>query len=74
MKIHNLLISADLLINTLCGGYPGETVSGRCWRLREYQPYKTARPVIDWLFSYWGPDHCEKSFADRNNYLPKDGA
>lgn len=72
MKLKQIAIAADQLLNTLLGGYAGESVSSRCWRLRESQPYKTARPVIDWLFSYWGPNHCEESFKNRKAYTPAD--
>jgi hypothetical protein len=72
MKIKNIAIGLDLLINTIFGGYPGETMSGRTWRLRNCQPYKTIRPVIDWLFSFWGPDHCQRSYESRSDYLPTD--
>ena len=70
MKILNILISLDMTLNAVLGGYPGETVSGRAWRLRANQPYKTLRPILDWAFSHWGPDHCERSYNARNSYLP----
>lgn len=71
MKFKQFLIAVDETVNTLLGGYAGETISTRCWRLREFQPYKTARPVIDFIFCYWGPNHCEESFNNRDAYVPE---
>lgn len=72
MKIKQIAIAFDQLINTILGGYADESMSSRCWRLRAFQPYKTARPVIDWLFSYWGANHCENSYNNRMAYIPTD--
>lgn len=57
----DLLIAIDQMINTVFGGYPDETISARCWRLRERQPYKTLRAVIDGLF-FFQPDHCQRAY------------
>jgi hypothetical protein len=70
MRIKQIMIAFDQLINAILGGYAQETLSARCWRLRDFQPYKTLRPVIDWAFRIWGPDHCENSFKNRLGYLP----
>lgn len=60
-----LLIALDQALNALSGGMADETLSARCWRCRDRQPYKTLQPVIDWLFS--DPDHCEKSYESEKN-------
>lgn len=72
MKIKQIAIAADQLIKAIFGGYAGETMSSRCWRLRSFQPYKTLRPVIDGLFYLWGRDHCQRSYENRMAYIPKD--
>jgi hypothetical protein len=61
MKLLQIAIAADQLINTLLGGYADETMSARCWRLRALQPYKTLRPLIDGLF-FWQPKHCQSAY------------
>lgn len=58
--IKQILIAIDQLINTLCGGYADETLSARCWRCRDRQPFKTLEPVIDWLF--FDMSHCLESY------------
>jgi hypothetical protein len=60
-RILQVLIAADQLLNTMLGGMADETMSARCWRLREYQPYKTLRPIIDQLL-YWQPNHCQSAY------------
>ena len=59
------LIALDIWVNERWHGIHGETLSARCWRLREFEPYKTLRPVIDGLFSYWGANHCQRSYEKR---------
>lgn len=73
MKIVQVAVAFDQLLNTLCGGYADETMSSRCWRLREFQPYKTLRPVIDTIL-FFDPKHCETSYDNevRRKYLPAD--
>lgn len=61
-RIINSLIAIDQLANGIAGGWPDETLSSRCWRLRVCQPYKTLRPIIDTLF-WFDPDHCQASFT-----------
>lgn len=61
MKLMQIAIAVDQLINTLFGGYADETISARCWRLRERQPYKLLRPVIDGAF-FWQDRHCYHAY------------
>jgi hypothetical protein len=56
-----VLVAVDQLANAILGGYSDETMSARCWRLREQQPYARLRLVIDWLF-FWQPNHCESAY------------
>ena len=72
MRLKNIAIGLDFTINAIFGGWPGESVSGRTWRLRREQPYKTLRPIIDWLFLWVEPNHCEKAYLHRDNYVPFD--
>ena len=59
------LIAGDIWINERTGGELGETFSARCWRSRDREPFETLRPVIDWLFSVWGANHCQRSYEKR---------
>lgn len=73
MRIKQILIALDQLMNTIfLGGYAQESISSHAYRCRADQPYKTLVPVIDWLFSFWGPDHCKRSYENRMGYLPQD--
>jgi hypothetical protein len=59
-----VLIALDQLLNVIvCNGEPDETMSSACWRMeRDGHFWGFMRPVIDWLFGYWGPDHCRQAF------------
>lgn len=59
------LIALDIWVNERWHGKNGETLSARCWRLRDFQPYKMLRPILDWAFSVWGPNHCQRSYEKR---------
>jgi hypothetical protein len=58
-------IAVDQLINALAGGFADETVSSRCFRCRDRQPYKQLRKIIDAVL-FWDRDgtkrHCELSY------------
>ena len=73
MKILQIAIAFDQLVNTFLGGYADETMSSRCWRLRDFQPYKILRPVIDTVL-FFDPDHCETSYENEisRKYMPAD--
>lgn len=73
MKLMQIAVAFDQLVNTLLGGYADETMSSRCWRLRVRQPYKFLRPIIDSIF-FWQKDHCEQSFKSElaRKYQPKE--
>ncbi len=57
--ILRVLIAIDQLFNTVADGYPDETISARCWRLRSRQPYTLFRAIVDGLF-YVG--HCQSAY------------
>lgn len=73
MKLKQIAVALDQLVNTIFGGYADETMSSRCWRLREFQPYKTLLPVIDTVL-FFDPQHCETSYLNEiaRKYLPAD--
>lgn len=58
------LIAIDQLLNVVvCNGMPDETMSSVAYRMeREGRFWGFMRPVIDFLFSYWGPGHCESAW------------
>ena len=63
--LYDRAVWLDIKVNIMIGGRKNETLSGRCWRLRDFQPYKTIRPILDWAFSIWGPNHCQRSYEKR---------
>lgn len=56
--LFNILISIDQLLNTIFGGDPDETISGRLGR---EHPNSELRKLVDWLF---GDGHCSNSIED----------
>ncbi|GHT26804.1 hypothetical protein FACS18942_04930 [Planctomycetales bacterium] len=54
--IKNLMIAFDRLINSIFGGWCGETLSSRAYR-RKWK----LRYVIDLLF-FWQNEHCYESY------------
>lgn len=61
MRLLEIAIAFDQLVNAVLGGYADETMSARCWRLRTEQPYTLLRAVIDRLF-FWQSNHCESAY------------
>lgn len=58
MKLKQVLIAFDQLINTIIGGYADETVSARAFRCRKKsQAWSNTKSVIDFVF-FWQNDHC----------------
>lgn len=64
----NLFVAADILVNALIGGDPGETISSRAGKGKlKGQPVHTfASRIIDLLFEvlFNQQDHCVKSVQD----------
>lgn len=60
-RLREVVVGVDQLLNAILGGYCSETLSSRCWRLRDYKPYSYLRPAIDKLF-FWQPSHCKASY------------
>ncbi len=58
-----LAIAVDQLANTLLRGWPDETFSARCWRLKDRQPWRLLRWLVDGLARLCGDrDHCRVSY------------
>lgn len=60
-RIFEVLVAADQLLNAILGGWADETMSARCWRLRDGKPYCWLRPTIDRIF-FWQPNHCQDAY------------
>ena len=60
-----VLIALDQLATALLGGWPDETLSSYAWRLEQQGKLagRIFRPLIDWLFLWEGPNHCERAAA-----------
>lgn len=73
MKILQILIAFDQLINTILGGMADETISSRAHRNRfKNWRWRFMRRFIDWLF-FWQKDHCHQSYLaelDRKQLPP----
>jgi hypothetical protein len=61
MRLKEIAVAFDQLVNAILGGYADETISARCWRLRAIQPYSTLQPIIDGLF-FWQQEHCHAAY------------
>ena len=59
----SVLIALDQLANTVCGGWPDETISSRAWRWELAGVRSWPRKLIDGLTLIFGDrDHCRESF------------
>ena len=72
MKLQQIAIACDQLINTLFGGWADETLSCRAWRQRKKKKgWAITRRVIDALF-FWPKDHCKTAYESEQarKHLP----
>ena len=73
MKILQILIAFDQLINTILGGMADETISSRAHRNRfKNWRWRFMRRLIDGLF-FWQKYHCHQSYLaelDRKQLPP----
>lgn len=60
-RAKRILIALDQLVNTLCNGWPDETISSRAWRWELKGKRSWPRKLIDALF-FFDPDHCRESY------------
>ncbi len=57
-----VLIALDQLFNAILNGWADETLSARCWRLRNHRKqWAILRGVVDALF-FWQGNHCEQAY------------
>ena len=64
--LKNLFIAIDQLANTICGGYPDETISAACYRKsseRGHYGHKLLRVILDFTLSPIKKDHCFQSYV-----------
>lgn len=75
MRIKQVLIALDQLLNALIGGMADESISARAYRNDSKtgkRRWRIARRVIDALF-FWEPEHCKNAYLseiDRRQYPP----
>lgn len=73
MKILQIMIAFDQLINTILGGMADETISSRAHRKQhKSRRWRFMRRLIDGLF-FWQKDHCHQSYLaelDRKQLPP----
>lgn len=61
--VKHVLIAIDQALNALCGGWPDETFSSRCWRNCNRPGWKQIRLVVDFVARLFGDvNHCEESY------------
>lgn len=59
----DIAVGFDQMANATFGGDEDETISSRCWRYREEQPYRTLRRLIDAAFGLAGEkNHCLSAY------------
>lgn len=59
-----IAIAFDQLANATTGGDEDWTISARCWRYREEQPYQALRWMIDAAFALMGQQgHCQAAYG-----------
>lgn len=60
--LYQNFIAFDQAVNTVFNGSADETFSSRTHRMNDRNPYKRMEPVINWLYTWQGPDHCRKAY------------
>lgn len=66
-RLLHFLIALDRLLYvalTLGYGSPDDTLSSAAWRMEAKGRWqgRVFRPLIDWLFASFEPDHCQRSY------------
>lgn len=54
-----IAVGFDQTANAAFGGDEDETISARCWRYRDEQPYRVLMPLINFLFN--DENHCARA-------------
>ena len=63
--LKNVLIALDQLLNTICGGFPDETISAVCYRKSQekgHYGFKLLKFILDVTLSPIKQDHCFESY------------
>ena len=73
--IRRVLIALDQFANTLCGGWPDETISSVCYRKSQekgHYGFKFLKTVLDLVLTPIDQDHCFQSYLAevRREQLP----
>lgn len=63
-----IAVGFDQTTNAAFGGDEDETISARCWRYRDEQPYRVLMPVVNWLFD--DKDHCMLAYLEEAAVVP----
>ena len=61
----NVLIALDQLANTICGGFPDETISAVCFRKsleKGHYGHKFLRFLLDIILTPINQDHCFQAY------------
>lgn len=61
----NVLIALDQLLNTVCGGFPDETISAVCYRKSQekgHYGFKLLKFILDITLTPIKQDHCFESY------------
>lgn len=61
-----VLIALDQLVNSVCGGWPDETISSRAWRWEQNGKRAWPRRLIDCVF-FCDKDHCRESYESEKS-------
>jgi hypothetical protein len=61
--LKQVLVAVDQLCNALAGGWADETISARCWRLRQRRGWERLRRMVDAVaLLFRDKIHCEESY------------
>lgn len=75
MRLFQVIVAIDQLLNTILGGFADETLSARAYRndsATGKKRWRIARRFIDKLF-FWEQSHCRHAYLaeiDRRQYPP----
>ena len=79
--LRNLFIAVDQLVNAICGGNPGVTISARTGYLANESPTRFKywwiffESVIDYAFKpFDGPGHCLKAYQEEDDVIHEIGS
>lgn len=72
----NVLIALDQLLNTVCGGFPDETISAVCYRKSQekgHYGFKLLKFILDITLTPIKQDHCFESYYSemKRSQLPE---